>query len=102
MNWQVSGYAWPVQGFSRPRTAGRGTARDVPPVVFLLSRKVKCREPRHIIPATHACVRRRAMGSIRAVRRLQSRQRRRIVSSATRMRGWVREWISTSAGSTRT
>ena len=37
-----------MSGFSRPRTAGRVTARDVPPVVFLLSRKVECREaPSH-------------------------------------------------------
>ena len=57
--------------------------------------------PRHIIPATNACLGRRATGSIRAVRWRQSRQRRRIASSATRMRGWVRGWVSTSAGSTR-
>ena len=102
MNYQVSGHPWPVQGFSRPRTAGRVTARDVPPVVFLLSRKVECREaPSHHPGDTRPCVRRRATGSIRAVRRRQSRQRRRIASSATRMRGWVRGWVSTSAGSTR-
>ena len=35
-------------GLLPPRAAGRGTARDVPPVVFLLSRKVECREaPSH-------------------------------------------------------
>ena len=55
MNQQVSGHPWPVYRFSRPRTAGRLTARDVPPVVFLLSRKVECLEARHIIPATNAC-----------------------------------------------
>ena len=35
-------------GLLPPRAAGRGTARDVPPVVFLLSRKIECREaPSH-------------------------------------------------------
>ena len=57
--------------------------------------------PRQIIPATHASVRTRATGSIRAVRWRQSRQRKRIASVATRMQGWVRGWVSTSAGSTR-
>ena len=58
-------------------------------------------KPRQIMPATNGCVGRRATGSIRAVRWRQSRQRRRIASSATRMWGWVRGWVSTSAGSTR-
>ena len=33
-----------MYGFNRLRAVGRVTARDVPPVVFLLSRKVACRE----------------------------------------------------------
>ena len=40
----VSRHPWPVYGFDRLRAAGRVTARDVPPVVFLLSRTVACRE----------------------------------------------------------
>ena len=35
---------WPVYGSNRLRVASRITARDVPPVFFLLSRKVGCRE----------------------------------------------------------
>ena len=38
----------PLTAPNRLRAAGRVTARDVPPVVFLLSRKVECREaPSH-------------------------------------------------------
>ena len=47
-------------------------------------------KPRKIIPATNGCLGRRATGSICAVQWWQSRQRRRIASAATRMRGWVR------------
>ena len=93
---------WRSPSARRRSTAiSRASRPMVPPVVPWWSRKVGAATPRHIIPATNACVGRRATGSIRAVRWRQSRQRRRIASSATRMRGWVRGWVSTSAGSTR-
>ena len=58
-------------------------------------------KPRHIIAVTHACLRRRATGPIRAVPWWQFRQRKRIASSAPRLRGWVLGWVGTSAGTTR-
>ena len=53
--------------------------------------------PRQIMPATNGCLGRQATGSIRAVRWRQSRQRRRIASSATRMWGWV-AWMGQHLG----
>ena len=46
----VNGHSWPVYGSSRLRAADRVTARDVPPVVSLLSRRAACREALSIHP----------------------------------------------------
>ena len=46
----VSDHPWPVDDSQPLHAVGRVTARDVPPVVFLLSRKVACREA----PSNHS------------------------------------------------
>ena len=97
-----SGHPWPVGGSHRLRAAGRVTAREMSRQSCPgCSGRWRAAKPRHIIPATHACVGRRATGSIRAVRWRQSRQRRRSASAVKRMRGWVLGCVSTSAGSRR-